>query len=281
MRNFFLLLLLANLALYLWSYQKNNTPSERVVSAPATLPTLTLLSELPPELDTPIEEEQSPNDMVEKLTAEEQEQLLAPIVEVETEAETIALSEALVVIDKFEESQPDEEAGLKIVSQYIDSSPQTTFCFKTKAFELENSLSPIEKILLLSNVVIKREKTVVDVRVGYWVLIPPSDDRNAALKMVEKLKEYGITDVRRFTKGELVNAISLGLFRKKEYADRRSDIVKKSGFETKIKPRMRSKDGYILHIESSDKAFPDKRLWLALSADKAHFQLQREPCSSE
>jgi hypothetical protein len=271
MRNIFLLLLLANLGLYLWSYQKNNTLAESVVSLPSTLPTLTLLSELPPELDNP---------MVEKSTTEEieeQEQLLVSI----AEAETIAPSEALVVIDKLEEPQPDEEVDLNIVSQYIESSPQATFCFKTKAFELESLLSPIEKILLLSNVVVKREKAVVDVRVGYWVLIPPSDDRNAALEMVEKLKEHGITDVRRFTKGELVNAISLGLFRKKEYADRRSDIVKKRGFETKIKPRMRLKDGYILHIESSDKAFPDKRLWLALSADKAHFQLQREPCSSE
>lgn len=275
MRNLFLLLLFANLALYLWSYQKDNALDKRVITPPSNVPTLVLVSELSEELQAKY--------IAEDTIVEETEELLTSIVEVETEI--IVPSDEFVATAALFDEQPivdqDVSADLEIVPQHEEPVVNDSFCFKTKAIQYKNALSSVEKILLLSDLMVQREKTVVDVRVGYWVLIPPADDRNAAREMVEKLKEQGIIDVRRFTKGELVNAISLGLFRKKEYADRRSDIVKAKGFETKITPRMRSTDGYILHIESNDKAFSDQRLWSALSADKVHFQLQREPCSNK
>ncbi len=244
MKFFFLLLALLNLSLFLWNYQKSEQLELRADTDSTAVATLTLVSELPSE--------------------SLQEQPLSPLFTHEVKSKII--TEAKQQLNVEEKSQPLEPKAL------------TFFCFKTKVLETEYLHPEVEQMLLANDVQVEREETALDVRVGYWVIIPPAADRNAALETVQRLQEQGVTDVRRFTEGALVNAISLGLFRKKEYAERRSNRVKEKGFKTKVKPRMRSKKGYILHIKSNDRMFPDSALWSGIATDKGGYQLQREPC---
>ncbi len=244
MKFFFLLLVLLNLGLFLWNHQKSEQPELRADTDSTAVATLTLVSELPRELL--------------------QEQPLSPLFTHEIKSKIITEAKQQLNV---EEKRP-----------LLEPKALTFFCFKTKALETGYLPPEAEQMLLANGVQVEREETVFDLRGGYWVIIPPASDRKAALETVQRLQEQGVTDVRRFTEGALVNAISLGLFRKKEYAERRSNSVKEKGFKTKVRPRMRSKKGYILHIRSNDKMFPDSKLWLGIGADKGDYLLQREPC---
>ncbi|MCW8908482.1 MAG: SPOR domain-containing protein [Sedimenticola sp.] len=73
--------------------------------------------------------------------------------------------------------------------------------------------------------------------VGYWVLIPPLRDRDAAVEKVAQLRESDITDVRRFVKGEQKNGISLGVFSSRENALKRQKEVSEKGHSSRIVPR--------------------------------------------
>lgn len=77
----------------------------------------------------------------------------------------------------------------------------------------------------------------LDKTVGYWVVIPPLKDRETALAKVARLRESGITDIRRFVKGEQKNGISLGVFSSRENALKRQKAVSAKGHSSRIIPR--------------------------------------------
>lgn len=81
---------------------------------------------------------------------------------------------------------------------------------------------------------------------GYWVLVPPQKNRRTAIKIVQRLKEAGVTDLWRFTSGDLAHAISLGLFRNESRAEIRRKSIADKGFEAEVRPRYRQKTLYWL-----------------------------------
>lgn len=74
---------------------------------------------------------------------------------------------------------------------------------------------------------------------GYWVLIETAKTDADAVKLVESLKAAGISDIWRITRGELKNAISMGLFSRQENAEKRATEARSKGFTVNIvdKPR--------------------------------------------
>jgi hypothetical protein len=76
---------------------------------------------------------------------------------------------------------------------------------------------------------------------GYKVIVPAQESREAAIKVVEQLAEGGITDVWRFRKGEMINAISLGIFSRKETASEIATKASALGISADVLPRNRTK----------------------------------------
>jgi hypothetical protein len=76
---------------------------------------------------------------------------------------------------------------------------------------------------------------------GYKVIVPAQESREAAIKVVEQLAEGGITDVWRFRKGEMINAISLGIFSKEETASVIAAKASALGISANVLPRNRTK----------------------------------------
>jgi hypothetical protein len=73
---------------------------------------------------------------------------------------------------------------------------------------------------------------------GYWVMIPPLPNRQAAIAKVEQLRASGIDDVRRFVKGDQVNGISLGVFSTQKNAQSRQRAIANKGHRTSVVPRL-------------------------------------------
>ena len=85
---------------------------------------------------------------------------------------------------------------------------------------------------------------------GYWVYLPQSTNREAALALARQLAAGGIRDYYVVTAGENENAVSLGMFQDRVNADKRVQQIAALGFNPK-------------RIERGDL---EKRYWVAYRA---------------
>ncbi|MCU7929394.1 MAG: hypothetical protein KZQ90_01225 [Candidatus Thiodiazotropha sp. (ex Codakia rugifera)] len=113
---------------------------------------------------------------------------------------------------------------------------------------------------------------------GVWVLIPPQPSRRKAIEIANRLEKDGIADLWRFTSGELVHAISLGLFRDGERAEARRKEITELGYEAIIKPRYRQKTNYWLHYQDDQSSAITKKSWDLLLADFPNLESKEVVC---
>ncbi len=72
---------------------------------------------------------------------------------------------------------------------------------------------------------------------NYWVYLPPSANRQAALEISRRLGEKGLSDFFVTTAGANPNAISLGVFSSRDNAERRQRQIVNAGFAAEIAER--------------------------------------------
>lgn len=84
---------------------------------------------------------------------------------------------------------------------------------------------------------------------GFWVLIPPLTGRAEGNRMVAQLQAEGVKDMWLFRRGELNNAISLGLYNRRTNAEARAKQLKALGFQVEVWPRMEPASHY--HVSYS------------------------------
>ena len=75
--------------------------------------------------------------------------------------------------------------------------------------------------------------------VGYWTMIPEMPDVATAEAMYKKLQKAGLKDLWLMRKGEHKNAISLGLYTERRYAQRHANNIKKMGFAPVVVPKQK------------------------------------------
>ena len=71
----------------------------------------------------------------------------------------------------------------------------------------------------------------------FWVYFPPFPDRDAAVNRVEQMRRDLIDDIYVIPRGDMANAISLGLYSRRESLERRLQELRKKGYEPSIVPR--------------------------------------------
>ena len=125
-------------------------------------------------------------------------------------------------------------------------------CFAFGPFEKQNEAEDVADRLDVLVVDIQGREELREKQVGYWVLIPPQRSRQAARRKVQELMDAGIKDVWRFTKGDLANSISLGLFSNRAPAERHRRAVSRKGFAAEVRPRIIDETSYWLDFRSTD-----------------------------
>ena len=78
-----------------------------------------------------------------------------------------------------------------------------------------------------------------DVPIGYRVSIPPLESTAAAEVQITRMRSEGIEDIIRISAGELVNGISLGVYRTEDAARRRMASLETKGYLSKVGTRSR------------------------------------------
>ena len=79
---------------------------------------------------------------------------------------------------------------------------------------------------------------------GFWVYLPATADREAALGEARKLAGKGINDYYVVTAGDAQNTISLGLFDNESNAQNRVATLKQLGFPAQVKQRIDTEPAY-------------------------------------
>ena len=79
---------------------------------------------------------------------------------------------------------------------------------------------------------------------GFWVYLPATADREAALDEARKLAAKGINDYYVVTAGDSQNTISLGLFDDESNAQNRMANLQQLGFPAKVRQRVDTEPAY-------------------------------------
>jgi hypothetical protein len=94
---------------------------------------------------------------------------------------------------------------------------------------------------------------------GYWVLIPPLSTKAAADAIAEQLQRRGVQDF--FVTEEPPNAVSLGVFSQRRYAERRLRQMQELGYEVEIEPIYRDRTVYWLDYETRGDLEVAEQVW--------------------
>ncbi|MET0049293.1 MAG: SPOR domain-containing protein [Sedimenticola sp.] len=252
MKWLFLLVLLVNIAIFAWGYQRESGMEEasRVV-VPAGVGNIRLLSERAPGEMVPdvnagkaplvVEEDGQP-----ELPPGSDDEEVAPLPEpsavadVETALDSVeeAPVEAEVVAAVDASDTTEAEAGEEGSEPVVQEPKSLPYCGVLGPLDDEEAAKSITaKLERLAFNPLMREQSMIRTT-GYWVLIPPAKDQEAAIEHVNALKAKGFKDVRRFFQGPLKNAVSLGVFSRRGNASNRQKEVEAKGFKVEIKPRV-------------------------------------------
>jgi cell division septation protein DedD len=86
---------------------------------------------------------------------------------------------------------------------------------------------------------------------SYWVYIAPLPNTEEARVMLRRLAADGLQDYVRVMRGPMRNAISLGLFTKRESADRRVALLRSKGYEPLMDTRYEAERVQWLDVSSA------------------------------
>ncbi len=124
----------------------------------------------------------------------------------------------------------------------------------------------------------KLEQSVEKKQIGFWVVIPPLVDGSRAQAKIDELTRAGLKDIWHFRGGGLKNAISLGMFSKKENAENYSRAVLKKGFKTKIQPRYLNKTRYLVKFSINKPKIVTRLMWRMVERKYSKHEFHEHSC---
>jgi hypothetical protein len=83
----------------------------------------------------------------------------------------------------------------------------------------------------------------------FWVYLSPQESRQEAMETIKSFREKGIRDFRLISKGNLQNAISMGLFSSQASVNTRLGELEKKGYKPVVVPYSDGKRAYWVDAE--------------------------------
>jgi hypothetical protein len=258
MKWLFLLLLIVNIAIFGWGYQQEQIPKP-VVEAGEDIGHMRLISEL-------AEESKAEGGAKPKQEEEAEPQ---PVTEI---GEQVASADTKPEQTTSEEDAPEQstkpQQGEVAVSRCGVIGPLKD---RQEAKEIVEDLSQ-------SELKAKLERKIEKEQIGFWVVIPPVEDGSQAQAKIEELAKVGVEDIWHFRGGGMKNAISLGMFAKKENAEKLSQEVLAKGFETEMRPRYINKTSYLVRFSISKPKNVAEEKWREVEEKYSKLPFKKQSC---
>lgn len=160
-------------------------------------------------------------------------------------AELKLLTEAQVSAPASGSSAPPRVSGSPAVaSASTAAAPAAEVCASLGAFASMADMRAAMQALTPHVARIQYRQEQVDHSRGYWVYLPATATREAALDEARALAAKGIEDYYVVTAGDSQNTVSLGLFDDPANAQARLAKLQKLGFPAKLKQRVDTEPAY-------------------------------------
>jgi cell division septation protein DedD len=266
MRNLFLALVLANLAFAAWHTW--NAPLTPVLHAPdSTLPGITLVSEVPPDLQSA----GSVNDAELKPAAAE----LAPAVETPSAPPKVAAAAPAVTPAAVVVTPPQRETVAATEPKSADSSASR--CTTIGPFRELSQAATAAATLRTAGFEPEQRVAEGDIWIGYWVYIQAIPSIDEANKILAKVRESGIADSYVIPNSDSGTLVSLGVFSEISGVSRRRDEVRALGFEPHVVDRTRRATVYWVNVTlNADQSIDFE----SLQPPGRIMRLEQKPCGS-
>ena len=86
----------------------------------------------------------------------------------------------------------------------------------------------------------------------FWIYLAPKDSRESAIAAIEDLKSKGVRDFRLINSGDLLNAISLGLFSTQASVNKRLNELKSKGYQPIVVPYHQAEEIFWVDVKVTD-----------------------------
>ncbi len=263
MKWLFSILLIANLGMFIWLFpQHNGQSSER--SSHENVGQLWLVGE---RERAPAAEASGPGGRLAESPAQG-----------EPAAQPSTVSEATVESPRIPVDEPPPLVASGDKAAELSPIEPATQCGDVGYFDKRSQAELLSVKMLAQGVKTEIASEQSNEQAGYWVLIPPQQDREDAVEIAKQLDAAGVADIWRFTSGELAHAISLGLFRDEERAIARRDQIAGMGFNTEVRPRYREKTQYWLSYKYTGEAPLSDDFWREVDREFTDLQRNEKPC---
>jgi len=189
------------------------------------------------------------------------------------EPETVPQRSPEQASEQAKQAQAQAQAQAQVQAEEPEPKAPERVCWRLGPFEDESQALSLVPELPTGVEKLATRKMQVRVPNGFYVLIPASADRAAALAIVKELKAKGIKDSWVFVRGTLKNAISLGMFSRERNATRRLEAVRSKGFTVELFHRHKRTERVALLVGGTSGGAAERTL-RRLSAN----QLESIPC---
>jgi len=251
MRNVILLLLAANILFFLWP-KENQEPRGPLTRGQGNLPLLIQLVEiderpqpqsLVPEKFVPVVYE-PPTRVRVAVPKPEKARVKAPMPPAALARNKSAAepSSPVVVAEQSASGKPAPDRRRVVETRALSCYTLGPFDDRKSA---QKAAAQLRSIGATASVRVSTERRIR----GYWVYLPSSGSREAALKRAESLAAKGFSDYFVVADGAHDNAISLGLFSLKKGSERRVAQLKSMGFQPRVEVRFTNLNVFWLDYE--------------------------------
>ena len=234
---FFLIVLLANMGYLGWEIDRdarlNRANLSSAIKVPAGTPRLLMLSELKKLPETRSRIKLDTELSVDNFNSE-------PVLPIDLNPNTEKMMNTLLTDDSLMRTDNGREEAIRSVNSVPSRLPSVNaeeiLCYTY------GPIPNLEESSLLSNWFNEREilynqrQTNEQGKQLFWVYLAPRDSREQAVAAIKDLKQKGVKDVLLVREGDLLNAISLGLFSSQATVNHRLNEIKTKGYRPIVVP---------------------------------------------
>lgn len=248
MKWFFIILLIANVVYFGWELDRQTLIETKNSSAPFIIPKNIKKLVLVRELETPPElKNKQLQESIDQQINSGSEDLAA------TEDSLGQLTDDVMIEKKF---GTDLVSKLpEISSEGIEGNENNTdpLCFTYGPFPAMEQVDELMNWFKERNILVTRRTEGEKDKQLFWIYLSPKESRESAIAAIEDLKSKGVRDYRLINSGDLLNAISLGLFSTQARVNKRLNELKSKGYQPIVVPYHKAKVIYWVDVKLTDK----------------------------
>lgn len=245
MKWFFLLLLLANLGYLGWEIDRESKQfrinQTDTIQIPVSAKQLQLISEL----------EQKPENRKSRTSSDLQSDISTQFVDIPVEFNPNRQSMMKLLLNQDDVMRLDDDLPEQAVNESIpkqENIPEFV-CYSYGPIPDEQESELMSVWFNERNIIYIKRQTPESGKQKFWIYLKPYDSKAKAQATLTYLRQQGINDLHVIQSGDLLNAISLGLFSSQAAVNRRLNEIKATGYQPLVLPYSAGKQIYWFDVK--------------------------------